>query len=78
MHFEGVYGCCNSTIGPANNVTLYNLQGLPEANHVLTVRLVDTTGKVFIGNGSEMRFDYALVNGTASAVSSPFSNAKTQ
>jgi hypothetical protein len=63
-HFDGVYGCCNSSVDPAYNVEIFDIQGLPLANHEITLQLTDTYGYLFDGNGSELRFDYAVVNET--------------
>jgi hypothetical protein len=72
-HFDGVFGCCNETIKPALNITLFDQQYLSFSAHVLTIQLMNSTsGFVFLGNGSEMRLDYIVINDTASALAPPF------
>jgi hypothetical protein len=67
-HFEGVYGCCTGEIPALDNFTLYSIQNLPLGDHVLVLRLLDTSGYVFSaavdasGSGSVLFFDYAVVN----------------
>jgi hypothetical protein len=65
-HFDGVYGCCNDTFSGVYNFTISDTQNLPLGNHVLVLRLLDTSGYLYNGySGSTLGFDYAMVNETA-------------
>jgi hypothetical protein len=66
-HFDGVYGCCNTTIRQRNNYTIYDVQSLPLGNHSLALLMLDTYGIIPNAgdNGSRILFDYAVVNETA-------------
>ena len=41
-HFDGVFGCCNSTIQPLFNFTVYNITSLPIGNHALRLTLLNS------------------------------------
>ena len=67
MHytFNRVDGCCNSTIQPIYNFTLYNITSLSLDIHVLRLTLLDSSfgfpnGVLYMGP-SVMLFDYAFV-----------------
>jgi hypothetical protein len=72
-HFDGVYGCCNPTAPEVHNFTIYDIQNLLLGDHVLVLRLLDTSGFLASGSsGSTLSFDYAVVNETATPPSSPY------
>jgi hypothetical protein len=71
VHFDGVYGCCTTTVRPVYNLTLYDVQFLPLGNHALTLRLLDTSGYLYNGAGSVFVFDYAVITGTDLATPHP-------
>jgi hypothetical protein len=65
-HFDGVYGCCSNGVSPVYNFTIYDVQNLPLGDHVLVLRLLDTSGNLYADTGASILwFDYAVVNETA-------------
>jgi hypothetical protein len=68
LDFQGVHGCCNATFSAAGvyNVTIYDVQDLLFGDHVLMLRLVDTSGNLIGASaGGAICFDYAVVNEAA-------------
>lgn len=60
-HFDGVWNCCNATIQPAYNFTIYDVTTLPLGGHTLLVTVLDSVGNNGGGSFSRFYFDYALV-----------------
>jgi hypothetical protein len=66
--FDGVLGCCSSTIQPVYNFSFYDIQSLPVGSHSLRITLLNSTSGSRPANVKDsvsvLMLDHAVINST--------------